>query len=74
MKNKQNNFIHFMFYTTSIISFSIFLIIMLTLKNECRKNEEEILQLPNKYFFAVCGQFACVLQGVADIFNDQITR
>ena len=47
MKNKQNNFINFMFYTTSIISFSIFLIIMLTLKNECRKNEEEILQLNN---------------------------
>ena len=39
-----------------------------------RKLVRNILQLPNKCFFAVCDQFARVLQGGADIFNDPITR
>ena len=44
-KKKNNNFINFILYCFCIMSFTVFLLISLTLKNECMKNEMKITEL-----------------------------
>ena len=45
---KNNNLINFILYFSCIMSLTIFLLIFLTLKNECLKSENEITNLTNE--------------------------
>ena len=46
MKNKKNNnLVNFLFYSIFTIGITIFLLLFLTLKNECKNSENEISQL-----------------------------
>lgn len=47
-KQKNNSFINFILYFSSIISVTVFLLFYLTLKNECLKNKNEINHLNNE--------------------------
>ena len=44
-KKRNNNFINFMLYFSSIVGITFFLLIYLTLKNECKNNKNEISNL-----------------------------
>jgi len=44
-KKRNNNFINFMLYFSSIVGVTFFLLIYLTLKNECKNNKNEISDL-----------------------------
>ena len=44
-KKKNNNFIHFILYFSSIVGVTFFLLLYLTLKNECKNNKNEISEL-----------------------------
>ena len=47
-KNNKNNIKYFLFYLISTISATAFLLIFLTLKNECQQCRHEITQLNRK--------------------------
>ena len=44
-KKSNNNFMNFILYFSSIVGITFFLLIFLTLKNECKNNENEISDL-----------------------------
>jgi len=50
MLNKNtNNFSNFIFYVATIASITFFFILLLTIKNECLKTQNDIEKLNNNY-------------------------
>jgi len=50
MLNKNtNNFSNFIFYITTIVSITFFFILLLTIKNECLKTQNDIEKLNKNY-------------------------
>ena len=49
IKKKNNNFLNFIFYISTIISITFFFIILLTIKNECHKTQNDIEKLNKRY-------------------------
>ena len=49
--NRRNNVANFLFYISTIVSLTTFLIIYLTVKNECKKNEAILSNLNNSKIY-----------------------
>ena len=49
MSYKKKNLLNFIFYCFTVTSITLFFIFLLTIKNECLKNQSEIEQLNRQY-------------------------